>query len=558
MLHSSLALALCVVPSIAGFLPGGEPGAEQAPGQDRTDWRSFQVPSLCLEAAQVTPLPRLIAGTHLALPEDELDAAVSEGHAPSLALAALSGLLQEEARRRSWTLELHPTAPPLLARGAKASLEQLAQVLEDFDRCGATFAVELRAWVTPGASKTGTHPSAAAFQQAVGATAPWANARARSGEWTALGERRAHAFVANYSVEVATDSGVAAPVVAKLYYGRTLHVRACRARGGKSVHLQGFLDFAELAKVEPFDPGSPDLGVVQEPLVQSVQIAFSGVVASGDALAVSVAGAPLSAPDFTLWIAASTLPDVPNPPAAAAGRESAWRGLDLALLEGRIEGLPWVLPGNGLEAIVPPETPPTWIEPLGASALAQAGEGARANGATTRARPLIIWSNALVLAPLSEEAAWTEIDAQVSATEAVRLAGADVAVEHGALRVLAPATEGLPFRVLAGEESTLLHDYEIQIAPETWMPGPRVARTFDGTAVEGQLAAASLRGWGWIAGSEAPQELSRQELQLGRLQLARRSFRGTRIEIRAGEAGREALGAIEGSPALRLEVRRTP
>lgn len=533
--------ALCAIPAT-----GQATGRDGAEPQSQ-DWQSLRVPSLCVEPLTGARLPRLLTGTHLWLPDDEPEAAGAPPAPAHLPLAALVGLIQEETRRKSWTVSLHPSTPPLLARGAKASVDELAALLDELDRAGRALDIDLTAWITPGAAAVGTHVTREVLDKSVAGASPWASSRSRSGDQVVLGERRSKAFVATYSVEVATDSGVAAPVVGQLLTGRTLHVRACRVRGGTRVHVEGFLDFAEDRGMRVLDTGSPDLGLVQEPRVACVQIGFSGVVDSGGALVVSVTGSPLEGKDFTLWLSASTAPDP---------KGTAWRALDLALLETRQMDLPLVSPGAGLAALAPEDALPALAEALPSSAVAQAAEGARSGSSLPgRGRPLVAWSPGLLLAPASDDAAWREMDTLVAAGESARLAEVDVAIEAGPLRASVPSCVSMPLRVLIGEETSILCDYDVQIAPETWMPGPHVERALDGLVLQGSAFGAGVRLFAWEARAAEPEELSRQELQLGRLQLTRRTFRSSRGYVLAGAPARELLAHSGDASGVRVEVR---
>jgi hypothetical protein len=110
----------------------------------------------------------------------------------------------------------------------------------------------------------------------------------------------------SFDVEVAADSGIAAPVLGTAAHGRTLHLRASRIEGGRRIHLAGLLDLADLASLERFDPETPDLGTLQEPRIDFVQVAFAGVVDSGGTLEVEIAGAPLALPGWKLSIRPTT------------------------------------------------------------------------------------------------------------------------------------------------------------------------------------------------------------------------------------------------------------
>jgi hypothetical protein len=229
---------------------------------------------------------------------------------------------------------LHPSSPPFWARGPLPGL-QAAEAL-----CAAVAAaargpeIELQVWLVRGA---GAGQAAAKAPS----DAPWAGARLRSGGEVMLGERSAQSYLHNYSVEVATDAGVAAPLVARAMTGDVLHARAMRVRDGSAVFVEGLLDLSRLSSLEDFELSSTDLGSVQQPRVRCVQIAFSGTVESGAPLRVAWAGlgGGEDLAEGSLWIV---------PRAQADGAAGRWRLLDNALLEAVAWELPAVTPGGGL------------------------------------------------------------------------------------------------------------------------------------------------------------------------------------------------------------------
>ena len=526
---------------------GGAQGGARVQGAER--WTALPFPTLCMPRPASLEAVRLDSGRHLVLPGEELARAESSVR-PELAPAGLLGLLEDEALAAELAIRFHPSAPPLLARGDARALEAARAVLVDLDRAARGFEVELLAWITDGATELVSRPAPALFEKRVGAQPVWDATRVRSGEVAVFGERRELGFVSTYGVEVATDSGVADPQVGKILFGRTLHLRACRVRGGRALHLDGFLDAAELAELERFETGTADLGVVQEPRLQVVQIAFSGVVESGGRLAVAVRGSPLRTSDWTLWIEARTTPD---PPASTPER-SGWRALDVALLETAVRDLPLPAPGAGrIESFLWDGEPEVLGEALAGSNLAQAAELARPAGGRGETRSPL-WGAGVLLAPAAQASSWAEIDSLVDAAEARRLAGAELVVRHGALQVALPVVEGMPARVLAGTERTLLVDYDVQVAQETWMPAPRVEPFFDGVLVQGHLREGAFVGTVWTASSAGRSELAREEIGIGRMQSVERGVKSARADLGAGPP-RAILTAGASAPGVELELR---
>lgn len=504
------------------------------------------MPSLAVERPNVPRLPRLADGRHLRLPgDDEPGALISP--VPRLSTAALVELVQDVARRDELDVHLRSVAPPLLARGSAEHVAALRKVLDELDGLGRSLDVVVETWWFPGARLETARPDAQALAQLVGDAPPWATARVRSGEWAVLGERSATSFVASYGVEVAADSGVAYPERGTALTGRTVHVRACRAAGGARVHLEVFLDHAEPLEGAEFDPETPDLGVLHQPAIGVLQLAFSGAVPSGEALAASVTGTGLRGADGALVLRATASPT----PGAGS-----WRLFDLALLETRVEPLPDRGPGAGLELEVPPDERRVLLESLPSSALAAEVEAARRSSADGPGRgwPLVAWSPALLLTRAESEPVVREAEALLAALEQERLTTRELVLERGELRALLPVAQGVPARLLRGVERPLLIDYDVQVAPEAWMPVPLVEAAFDGLSFHAHALGDVVHWSAWTARSEAGVDVDRDALRLARLVLPQRAFQGERGAARTGEDALELLPAGTDGPALRLSV----
>ena len=235
-----------------------------------------------------------------------------------------------------------------------------------------------------------------------------------SGDETFFGERYTTGFLMSFDVEVAADSGIASPVLGSASYGHTLHVRAARVDGGRRVHSEGLLDLSELTSLERFDPETPDLGVIQEPALDFVQVAFAGVVDSGGMLAVDVAGAPLAHPDWKLTVKAVTRPD-DSPAKDPTSKPVFLEVLDLAYLSGEPTSLAPVLPGAELDRLAtfipyprgPVATPP--------AAIAAALESRSSENSTGRASTW--WGEDLLILRRSDTAARAEACGYTSGAE---------------------------------------------------------------------------------------------------------------------------------------------
>ncbi len=515
----------------------------QGPNQERTpeEWASLPLPSISIAPPAAVAVPRLLSGRHVMLPGDEPQSEASPTSA-TLPIPALMELLQEDAASRRQVLRLQPQAPPLLARGESSVLAAAKTLIDGLDQQGASLDISIRAWLTPGASQGGTHVTLPALEKAVAGAAPLGTASVRSGAEVVLGSRSAQSFLAGYTVELAAGSGVAAPSLGSVQAGHTLHLRASRVRDGAAVALEGFLDLAELAELKDFEPDSHDLGLIQQPRVLTLQVAFAGIVEAETALCVSIAGSPLSQPDWTLWILAR--------PAAPGQAQSTWRARDVAFFAEPVIELPVPRPGSILEPLFGPQRDAlTLAQPLGPAEVAQAADAARSG--TNRSRSPIVWGGGLVLAPVSESVLWSEVEALITAAEAEQLRESEVEVSQGQLRVRLPLLGNRPARVLAAQERALVSGYDLQVAPDTWMPHPQVRCALDGVLVQGRAVGNRFEGAAWRSSSGEVVELDRKQTALARLQLETRGLETAALRVERG-ASVAALPAAEGSAELAL------
>ena len=508
------------------------------PSQDA--WTPLPLPGPCVEEASTSHPAPLLEGSHLEL-RRSLRPARRATTAPLPANVIVS-LIQEQARRGGSGLEVFPTAPPLLVRGPGGAVEDLRARLAELDAAGQRLEIAVDAWLVPTAEQAGDGESLPPFAAEARERGLAWSTRARSGEEVFLGEREARPFVAGYDVEVATDSGVAAPIVGRVVLGRTLHLIASRTADGERVLLEGILDLAELERVDTFDPGTPDLGEVEQPVVRSVQVAFAGAVASGEPLSVVVRGAPLAEPDWTLWI-------VPRAQAEPAPREGAgWELVDLSLLARAPRELPGLDPGASLSQDLGEQGLPRLVEAIAPSSLA-AGAGDRRGGSFPT------FSERLVLVERGDGSAARALRELAGALEEPRLRTATVEVALGDLSVVLPVAHGAHARVRVGAERTWLVDYDAEIAPDTWMPSPDVQPAFDGLAWQGVLSDDAVQCAYWIAGTAGASARTADQAKLGALQLPARRFRAGAATLRRGVAARELLTADGGGATLRAGVR---
>lgn len=502
------------------------------------DWTALEAPALCAPPAPPSEPGALLDGIHVLLRPRGNDAERTAGPA-KLPLSLATQMLEELARARGSKLEFLRAAPTLLVRGDDELVQAARTLLADLGAQGERLDIELSCELASGGQA---------------ANALRTRARVRSGDETFFGARRTRAFVSGFDVEVAADSGVAQPTRGNALHGPTLHVRATRVDGGRRVHLQGLLDLAELGDVARFDPDTPDLGVIEEPLVSSVQIAFAGVVDSGGTLQVTLQGAALPSPDWTLTLGATTKADV-EPAADAPG----WTLLDVAFLASEPRALESVDPGGqlaregnfGLAAQAPQALP--------AAAIAAAIDQERTSGGAGRnTRAPLYWTNELLFVPRSEPALLRAAKALVRAAESARLVTGRIELKRGNFSVSLPSCEGHLARVSSLQERPYLTEYHSELAPQTWMPSPQMELVRDGWRVDLAPYGGALTCEAWSARSETPLAIPKLDAQLGILQVLRRTLWTESARITRKEAARSLFSAEPSGPGVLTVAFDTP
>lgn len=526
-----------------------------SPPQDT--WTALPLPELCQELRPAAQLPRLHGAGHLILEGPE--PGDRRGTRALLGAADLGSLLQNAAGAAGQSLELFPYSPPLLVRGDAADLEWARGALAGLEAAGRRQRVRFSAWLLP-ASGAELPPEGAGLppQARTWSTSAWA------GEEVSFGKRTSRGLVGSYDVEVSSDAGVAVPQVGRVHAGKTLHLAASRVEGGARYHLRGRLDLAELVEVQRFDPDTPDLGVVEEPVVRSVTVDFSGVAPSGEPLRVELEGAPLEQPDWTLWVRCDTAtePTGPTPAGTPAGHD--WRAIDVTLLSGRGGFFPYLDPGAGLEGQAGLDAMTPSVASISASGVLSAvlaggrtGRSSSLRGSSGQA-PLQVCEGLILVAGEAADGGLAQRAAAfVRNVSAARLGTSEVELKSGPFRARFPVAEGEGARLVAGQERSLLVDYQAEIAPSTWMPAPRVATLFDGLAWQGRREGARVPCAAWISSTTAVEVRDRQETGLGAVQLPRRELRGAEGSAVEDGAPAQLLNKLQDGPGLELRVTGT-
>jgi hypothetical protein len=516
------------------------------------DWTALELPELSGETNPDAFFPPVASGGHIQL--DARDRTQARNSRALLTAQDVAALLERSAGAAGKNLALFPYSPPLLARGSDEDIAWARATLSAIDAAGKRQSMKLSAWLIPEAGASapdgdGAWPQAHAWQAVVS-----------PGEEIVFGQRLHEDFVANYDVNVSTDAGVAAPMVGGVTSGKTVHLRASKIRGGTGYHLRGQLDLAELAGFEEFDPDSPDLGKIRQPLVNSTTLNFSGVAESGEFLRVDLSGTPLKEPDWTLLVRVETVAEPEGPATDGVLPGHDWRAIDVTLLSTRSAGLPHFNPGAGIGDQVYLEAMSSHsaaITPSGVlSAVESGSRSSRTSRSISKAGPTTQIAEGLLLIAAGDSADSTadRVASFVRAVESPRLNTITVELRMGGLRATFPAASGEPVRLASGRERTLLTGYSAEIAPNTWMPIPIVEHHFDGLAWQGRLGGEQLHSSLWLSTTEEIAVRDRFEARLGAVQLPRRSVRAARKDVRIGDGSTELLGPLKNSESVQIEL----
>jgi len=500
------------------------------------EWTALPLPEPARPRTRLAVEIPAAGGSHLHFDEWQIESpAASDSEIPANMVVQW---LQEEARRRGSQLSVAPSTPPLLISGTPEDLVWARSLLDGLDAIGQQLEVEIEAWLVPAQIAADPGPAALSSLENV---RHWSSST-HSGEAVLFGAPGRRAFVAGYDVEVATDSGVAAPVIGQVEVGEQLYMRAHRVNAGHAVQIFGTLDLAELERVETFDPGTPDLGDTEQPVVDFARVSFSGRIGRDDSLRVSISGSDVQGGDWTLFVRARTrveFYDMNIPPVG-------YRVLDLALIASDPVALPPIDAGTSLARFARlPElrgasgsAPPSGV-------LAMLGRDRRREVE----RPAVQWTDRLLLVHMADPARHKQLSGLVDQLEAVRAPTTTVRVEQGSLAVEFPVAAGVPARVLVGTERTLLVGYDAEIASNTWMPAPHSAVIFDGLAWQGRLQGRALAGECFRSTTDAIHVRDRSAASMGSLQLPERRHAAGRGRVAPGE--RSAwLPAVPGMEAL--------
>lgn len=504
------------------------------------DWVEIVPPALCAHPVATIVPPILLSGSHLDSARGEVRAALDPSR-PALPFATFLQIVEEDARARGGRLDIQRQGSSALVRGDAASLAGATALQNAFDKAGRALDIEVTVRIVPKKPAAGDEPLT--FHR-----------RLCSGDVAFFGTRTAQSYVSGFDVEVAAQSGSSDPIVGRALAGRGLHLVACRVAGGERVFVWGVFDVADVVEVLEFDPGTPDLGVLQEPRIVSAQATFSGTIDGKTPLVVELRGTPLATADWTLEIQAQTTPDS----ALDAGAKDGFALVDLNFCS--VE-LPQIAPADPGTLVRGPararvlEASSSALPPAAVAALVESGRGS--GGSMSRnSRAQLYWSDRVLLVPRSDPAAIAEARALVRGLEAARLGELRVEFGMGALGATLPACKAAPARFVTGSERPLLVEYRLEVAPQIWMPAPIVESLFDGACFDAAVNRGGVDTSLWTSASGPVVEVTRENAQVGKLQLATRSLKSGTARVDLGANARlDISGKDEGAASVRCEPR---
>ncbi len=472
------------------------------------EWTLLTLP----RGARATSLPTaedvLLDAAHLDVDGGFRPAALEVAD-PAIPPATFQQMLDETLRVRGLKLETRPQAGVLLVRGDPAALELARGLVTDLDRQLDAFEIDLEI----------------AIRRAGVPETTWKR-RVRAGVDVFVGSRDVRPFVASFDVQVAQDAGQAEPRLGSALLGTGLHVRATRLAGGTRVFLDGVLDTAELAELVTFDPETPDLGVFDQPRIASAQVAFAGAIESGGVLRVNLAQAGPSGAEFVLAVKATARPDAP-----ATG--DGWALLDLGFVQSAARPLMPVDPGVFLSSVSGASSAAGAI--LQPATLAAILEGERAGTDGRASRSSVLWGGTWIAFPRTDAGRIDTARALVRALEESRSRTVRAELTCGTLVASFPIAVARSARLVAGTERPYLVDYALEVAPQIWMPSPRVERAFDGIAADVYFEDGRLRVEAWRTSTPEVAIVSRESAQMGRMELPRRTRVVGSGQVKLGE-----------------------
>ncbi len=495
------ALALGLAP-VATSAPSG--AALLPIGAQETDWALVPIRALSGDPKQ---RGALLDGQHLVWPDEEA-AALAADLGPELPLRLAEDLAIEAASAAGGNVQLLDGS--LLVRGPAASHAAARGALEALDSALAQlrFDVEVRLSV---AGSTG---------------APLIEERRpiRAGGLGVFGQQQTHAYVHGYRIEVAQDVAIGTPEVGQALVGDLLHLWASTtigAGGERELFVQGFLDVSRLTSLDPFDTELLDLGLVEQPVLESTQVMFAGTVPKEGALRLSVSGPTEETAQLTLEVSATALRAGAANPAVVDLSRGLWRS--------RLR-TPHVFAPDGPPLLPPGETP---------AGLAQL----EARQFPTRGAQPPRSTESLLFAQASSPTSARRLRRLREALDPLS-APAEVKVAWDDFSATIPTVAGALVRVGRTRETTMVVGYSPELANDAALCRPVIEHVVTGTVVEAVLRGDEVVGHGVRLGLSTTRLHVPGNGDSGRLQLPVRSRRSFPLRLLAERREQPDVGVI--------------
>lgn len=350
-----------------------------------------------------------------------------------------------------------------------------------------------------------------------------------SGTRADLGARKTRPFVVDFDVEIAPARAIANPVLMHALSGETVHLwpsSVVDADGKRSLFVEGLLDLSEVSEVGSFDPDVFELGALEQPVVSSTQIRFSGQIEPGQPLVVEVLGMPGDLPlrRLEIGVQSSRNGDAPRVVDLARGLFSETtqerHGIERHVSAGAADRRP---AGAALTpvALLQLDTLLFGREPM--------------------SRPVA--GEQLLVLGAADAAVGPRIRALVREVEPSPVAPGPLTVEVDGLRVQVPTAPGSVLRVARSVERTVVTDYDPQVAHDAALSDPTVELVFTGVVLRGQQSEdGEFRGVVTRLGLSDVAPRDADPMDVGRIQRVEREVRVTPLRLDGSSSAAAANG----------------
>jgi hypothetical protein len=297
-----------------------------------------------------------------------------------------------------------------------------------------------------------------------------------TGERAAFGTRSVRPIVADFDVEVASSMAVADPINAMVETGETVHLwtsTTIAKDGTRVLCVQGLLDVAVESSPRTFDPDVYELGVLEQPTIQTFQVLFASTVEPGKPLVVTLSGLPTPSPQRRLEITAEALMPTISGDGVDASPDPL-RVIDLSRGMWRdFVHQPHAMTGEELRVRLPEARMPASAAQLITLVF----------GRGTGDRPDL--GSSIVLLPGKGDLDRPRVQALFESLDPVGPGAVlTVSAEDSGFSATLPVTLGALLRVSRTEETIYLVDYAPQIANDATLSDPRAEFFVTGDVLE--------------------------------------------------------------------------